>query len=216
MEVDEEALAPEPERRGASGLTEQGGSGGPPADWLGRATSALLDAAVSMTLWEIGTTLRLARLATDFAFHAPADLVGRAGRMVRREGGAPSNLQEEANRALVLRLYRAALQADLPTARKLFDENVSWHVPAPEPAAGSYRGVAETVPVLSAVWGGLGTVEAVELRDVVASEERAAALLRLSVVRSGRRATLDRWLIFRIDGGQVTQAWGPFSTEPRL
>jgi ketosteroid isomerase-like protein len=216
MDVDEEAQVPVAERRGASELTGRGGSGGPPGDWLGRAASALMGAAVSVTLWEVGTTLRLARLATDFAFRAPADLVGRAGRMVRPQGGAPPNLPEEVNRALVLRLYRAALQADLPAARKLFDEAVSWHVPAPEPAAGTYHGIAETVPVLSAIWGRLGTVDAVELRDVVVSEERAAALLRLSVVRSGRRATLDRWLIFRINGGQVTQAWGPFSTEPRL
>jgi hypothetical protein len=35
------------------------------------------------------------------------------------------------------------------------------------------------------------------------------------VVRSGGRATLDWWVIFRIDGGQVAEAWGPFSTEPR-
>lgn len=216
MDVGEEAQVPVPEGKGASGLTGPGESGGPPADWLGRATSALMGAAVSMTLWEIGTTLRLARLAADFAFRAPADLVSRAGRMVRREGGASPNLPEEVNRALVLRLYRAALQADLSTARKLFDEDVSWHVPAPEPAAGTYRGIAEAVPALSAVWAGLGAVEAVELRDVVVSEERAAALLRLSVVRSGRRATLDRWLIFQVNGGQVTQAWGPFSTEPRL
>ncbi len=185
-------------------------------NWVVRAGSTLTWAAVSATVWEVGTTLRLARLATEFAFRAPADLVGRAGQMVGRMGGAPPNLPEEVNRALVLRLYRAAVQADLPTARKLFAEDVSWHVPDPEPAAGVYRGVAETVPALSAIWRQLGSVDAVELRDVVASSERAAALLRLSVVRSGRRATLDWWLMFRIDGGQITEAWGPFSTEPRL
>jgi ketosteroid isomerase-like protein len=184
-------------------------------NWVVRAGSALTWAAVSVTVWEVGTTLRLARLATDFAFRAPADLVGRAGQVVGRLGGAPPNLPEEVNRALVLRLYRAALQADLPTARKLFAEEVNWHVPGPEPQAGRYRGIAETVPALAAIWRQIGSVEAVELRDVVASPERGAALLRLSVVRSGRRATLDWWLIFRIDGGQVTEAWGPFSTEPR-
>src|SRR6266542_12418 len=185
-------------------------------NWVVRAGSTLTWAAVSATVWEVGTTLRLARLATDFAFRAPADLVGRAGQVVGRLGGAPPNLPEEVNRALVLRLYRAAVQADLPTARKLFAEEVNWHVPGPEPGAGRYRGVAETVPALGAIWRQMGSVEAVELRDVVASPERAAALLRLSVVRSGRRATLDWWLMFRIDGGQVTQAWGPFGTEPRL
>jgi ketosteroid isomerase-like protein len=184
--------------------------------WIVRAGSTLTWAAVSVTVWEVGTTVRLARLATDLAFRAPADLVGRAGELLGRQGGAAPNLPEEVNRALVLRLYRAAVQADLPTARKLFDDDVSWHVPGPEPAAGRYRGVAETVPALRAIWRELGNVEAVELADVVVSSDRAAALLRLSVVRSGRRATLDWWLMFRIDGGEVTEAWGPFSTEPRL
>jgi ketosteroid isomerase-like protein len=142
--------------------------------------------------------------------------LGRTAQLVGGLGAPPPNLPEEVNRALVLRLYRAALQADLSTARKLFAEDVSWHVPGPEPAAGHYRGIAETVPALGAIWRQMRSVEAVELRDVVASPERGAALLRLSVVRSGRRATLDWWLIFRIDGGQVTEAWGPFSTEPRL
>jgi uncharacterized protein len=175
-----------------------------------------MGAAVSVTLWEVGTSLRLARFATDLAFRAPADLVGRAGQMVDRLGEARPNLAEEANRALVLRLYRAAVQADLPTVRKLFDEDVTWHVPGPEPVARRYRGMAEIAPALAAIWRQVGSVDAVELHDVVASPERAAALLRLSVIRAGRRSTLDWWLMFRIDGGQVTQAWGPFATEPRL
>jgi hypothetical protein len=70
--------------------------------------------------------------------------------------------------------------------------------------------------MLSTIWRQTGGIQAIELRDVIASSERAAALLRLSVGRSGRRATLDWWLMFQIDGGQVTRAWGPFSTEPRL
>jgi ketosteroid isomerase-like protein len=210
VESDDGVQAPEPAQKPARQ------TGWIVPSWVVRAGSTLTWAAVSVTVWEVGTTLRLARVATDFAFRAPADLVGRAGQMVGRLGGAPPNLPEEVNRALVLRLYRAALQADLPAARKLFAEDVSWHVPGPEPGAGHYRGIAETVPELGAIWRQMGSVEAVELRDVVASPERGAALLRLSVVRSGRRATLDWWLIFRIDGGQVTEAWGPFSTEPRL
>lgn len=209
MESDDGVQAPEPAQE------PERQTGWIVPNWMVRAGSTLTWAAVSVTVWEVGTTLRFARLATDFAFRAPAELVGRAGQVVGRLGGAPPNLPEEVNRALVLRLYRAALQADLPTARKLFAEDVSWHVPGPEPEAGHYRGIAETVPALAAIWRQMGSVEAVELRDVVASPERGAALLRLSVVRSGRRATLDWWLIFRIDGGQVTQAWGPFSTEPR-
>lgn len=182
MESDDGVQAPEPARE------PERQTGWIVPNWVVRAGSTLTWAAVSVTVWEVGTTLRLAQLATDFAFRAPADLVGRAGHVMGRLGGAPPNLPEEVNRALVLRLYRAALQADLPTARKLFAEDVSWHVPGPEPGAGHYRGIAETVPALGAIWRQMGSVEAVELRDVVASPERGAALLRLSVVRSGRRA----------------------------
>jgi hypothetical protein len=64
------------------------------------------------------------------------------------------------------------------------------------------------------MWRQLGHVPKVELRDVVASPERAAALLRLSVRDQGRSMTLDRWVILRIDDGRVTEAWGPFTAEP--
>jgi len=187
-------------------------------DWLVRGASALAGAAVSITVREVGATLRLAGLATDLVFRISADLAGRAGQAVGWPSGAPQNLPnlpEEANRALVLRLYRAAVQADLTTARKLFAEGVRWQVPGPEPTAGEYRGIAETVPALGAIWRQMGAITAIELRDVVASPERAAALLRLSVVRNDRPAVLDWWVILRIDRGQVTQAWGPFATEQR-
>jgi ketosteroid isomerase-like protein len=224
VERDEEEVPP-PERR----------TGGIVTSWVARAGATLTGAAISATVWEVGTTLRLARLATELALRAPAELVGRAGELVGRLGAAipapaepaaiepgraprsPSvpNLPDELNRALVLRLYRAAVQGDLPTARKLLDRDLEWHVPGAEPAGGPYRGVAEAVSAFGALWRRIGTVDAVELRDVVASSARAAALLRLSVLRSGRRSTLDWWLMFRIDGGQVAEAWGPFPTEPR-
>jgi ketosteroid isomerase-like protein len=227
--------------------------GGVVPEWVVRTGTTLTGAAISATVWEVGTTLRLARLATELAFRVPAELVGRAGELVGRLGAAipavpepaepraiepprvargrpaedgsvqgspaqgPSdpNLPDELNRALVLRLYRAAVQADLPTARKLVDRDLEWHVPGAEPAGGPYRGVAEVVSAFGTLWERIGTVDAVELRDVAASSARAAALLRLSVLRSGRRSTLDWWLMFRIDGGQVAEAWGPFPTEPR-
>jgi ketosteroid isomerase-like protein len=209
MSSDEGAQALEP----AAGTGSQPGRIAP--NRVVRAASALAGVAVYVTVWENGATVRLASLATDLAFRMSADLADRAGQAVGRPSGAPQDLPEEANRALVLRLYRAAVQADLTTARKLFATDVRWQVPGPEPAAGQYRGIAETVPALGAIWRQMGGITAVELRNVVASSERAAALLRLSVVRNGRPAVLDWWVILRIDRGQVTEAWGPFSTGPK-
>jgi ketosteroid isomerase-like protein len=181
---------------------------------IARTASSLAEAVVSITAWEIGTTVRLARLATDLTFRMSADLAGRAGEAAGRlSGTTPPRLPEELNRALVLRLYRAAVQADLTTVRKLFASDVRWQIPGPEPAAGQYRGIAEVVPALRAIWRQIGGIQAIELSDVIAGTERVAALLRLSVVRNGRPAVLDWWLFFRIERGQVTRAWGPFSTE---
>lgn len=67
---------------------------------------------------------------------------------------------------------------------------------------------------LVSIWRQTGQVQAVELRDVVASRERAAALLRLSAVQQGRPVTMDWWVIFRIARGQVIRVWGPFAVEP--
>lgn len=185
-----------------------------PASWVAGAASTLTGAVRTIAVWEVGATLHLASLATGLAVRTSAGLVGRASQTLGLPVAVAQELPEEVNRALVLRLYRAAVQADLATVLKLFAEDVRWQVPGPEPAARQYRGIAAAAPALGSIWRRIGGVQAVEIRDVVASSERAAALLRLSVIQEGRPVTLDWWVILRIDGGQVTQGWGPFTTAP--
>jgi ketosteroid isomerase-like protein len=184
-----------------------------PTDRVVRAASSLAEAAISTVAWGVGTAADLARLATGLAVCASADLAGRAGLALLGSAGTPRDLPEH-NRVLVARLHRAALEADLPTTRELVAKDVTWHIPHPEPLAGHYAGVAAAAPALERMWRQLGHVPKVELRDVVASSERAAALLRLSVRNEGRSMTLDRWMILRIDDGRVTEAWGPFAAAP--
>jgi ketosteroid isomerase-like protein len=184
-----------------------------PMDRVVQAASLLAGTAISTAAWGVSTALDLARLATGLAARTSAELAGRAGLALLGPAGAPHGLPE-VNRALVARLYRAALEADLATTRELVAEDITWHIPRPEPMAGHYRGMAAAAPALASMWRQLGHVPKVELRDVVASPERAAALLRLSVREQGRSMTLDRWVILRIDDGWVTEAWGPFTAEP--
>lgn len=208
MDSDKRAQAPGP----APQFQDQRGR--TPTSWVAGAASTLTEAARTIAVWEVGATLHLASLATGLAVRTSAGLVGRVGQALGSPVAVAQELPEEVNRALVLRLYRAAVQADLATVRKLFAEDVRWQVPGPEPAARQYRGIAAMAPALGSIWRRIGGVQAVELRDVVASSERAAALLRLSVIREGRPVTLDWWVIFRINGGQVAQGWGPFTVAP--
>jgi ketosteroid isomerase-like protein len=191
---------------------DQGGQN--PASWMVRAASALAGTAACTAVWEVATALRLASLATGLVVRGSAGLADRVGQALGSPGDAGQDLPEEVNRALVMRLYRAAVHADLVTARRLFAEDVSWWVPGPKADATQYRGIDATALALVSIWRQTGQVRAVELRDVVASRERAAALLRLSAIQDGRPVTLDWWVILRIDRGQVTWAWGPFAVEP--
>lgn len=180
-----------------------------------RAASSLAGTGISITAWEVRTTLRVAKLAADFAVRTSADLAERAGRAIGGPGpDVPRGLAEEMNRALVMRLHRAMVEADLVTAKKLFADDVRWRIPSPAPMAGEYRGKAAVAGALASVWRLHGSVSSVEIRDVLASAERAGALLRLSVMRLGEPATLDGWMTLRIDGGEVVEAWGPFIIEP--
>jgi len=182
-----------------------------PTDRMVRLAWSLAGAAVSSAAWGVAAALDLARLGTSLALRVSADLAGRAGLALRGPVDVSRDLGEEANRALVARLYRALVETDLATTRELVAEDVRWAIPPPDPMAGHYRGVAAAAPALAGSWRQLGDVQAVELRDVVVSPE---GLLRLSVVREGRSMTLDRWVVFRIEHGRVTEAWGPFTAEP--
>jgi ketosteroid isomerase-like protein len=179
-----------------------------------RSASALAGTAVCTAVWEVATALRFASLATGLVVRGSAGLADRVGQALGAPADVGQDLPEEVNRALVTRLYRAAVHADLVTARRLFAEDVSWWVPGPKADARRYRGIEATALALVSIWRQTGQVQAVELRDVVASRERAAALLRLSAIQDGRPVTLDWWVIFRIDRGQVTRAWGPLEVEP--
>jgi ketosteroid isomerase-like protein len=185
-----------------------------PGHRLARGATLLAGAAAAGAAWGIGTAIGLARLGTNLAVRASAELAGYAGQALRGAAAAPQDPREEANRALVARLYQAGLDADLATSRELVADDISWHVPNPEPMAGHYSGVAAAGPALAGMWRQVGHVRKVELRDVVVSPQRAAALLRLSIRNGDRSMSLDRWVVLRIDDGRVTEAWGPFTAEP--
>ena len=68
---------------------------------------------------------------------------------------------------------------------------------------GTYRGREEIFRFLAKLPKETDGTYASELRDVLASRDRAAALYRASGTRHGRRLELDQVLLFRIEGGLV-------------
>jgi uncharacterized protein len=107
------------------------------------------------------------------------------------------------NEALVRRIFEAFARKEGFALRGLFAEDAVWTVPGRGAMAGVFRGRDEIFRFLARLpketEGTYGSV----LVDVLASDERAAALYRAFGSRRGRTLELDQVLLFRIEDGLV-------------
>ena len=80
-----------------------------------------------------------------------------------------------------------------------------WIVPGDGAMAGVYRGREAIFRFLARLPKETGRSYSSQLVDVLASDDRAAALYRASGERHGRRLDLDQVLLFRIEDGAVRE-----------
>jgi hypothetical protein len=109
------------------------------------------------------------------------------------------------NEALIRQIFEAFARKQGFALRGLFADNAVWTVPGRGVMAGVYRGRDEIFRFLARLPKETDGTYASELRDVLASEDRAAALYRASGTRHGRRLELDQVLLFRIEDGLVRE-----------
>ena len=109
------------------------------------------------------------------------------------------------NEDVVRRIFAAFEKKDGFKLRGLFAQDAVWHVPGENVMAGTYRGREAIFGFLGRLPKETGGTYASRLIDVLASDERAAALYRASGTRHGRQLDLDQLLLFRIDGGLVRE-----------
>ena len=109
------------------------------------------------------------------------------------------------NDALVRRIFDAFARKQGFALRGLFADDAAWTVPGRSAMAGTYRGREEIFRFLSRLPKETDGTYSSELRDVLASDERAAALYRARGRRRGRELELDQVLLFRIADGLVRE-----------
>jgi ketosteroid isomerase-like protein len=105
----------------------------------------------------------------------------------------------------VRRIFDAFARKQGFALRELFAQDAVWIVPGDGAMAGVHRGREAIFRFLARLPKETGGTYASRLVDVLASEERAAALYRASGERHGRRLDLDQLLLFRIEGGLVRE-----------
>jgi uncharacterized protein (TIGR02246 family) len=107
--------------------------------------------------------------------------------------------------AVVRRIFDAFARKEGLALRGLFAEDAVWTVPGHGVMAGTYRGREAIFRFLAKLPRQTGGTYRSELIDVLASEERAAALYRARGERHGRTLELDQLLLFRIEGSLVRE-----------
>ena len=109
------------------------------------------------------------------------------------------------NESVVRRIFDAFARKQGFALRDLFAADAVWTVPGGGAMAGVYRGRDEIFRFLARLPRETGGTYASRLVDVLASDERAAALYRASGERDGRRLDLDQVLLFRLGDGVVRE-----------
>jgi ketosteroid isomerase-like protein len=109
------------------------------------------------------------------------------------------------NAAVVRRLFDAFVSKDAFALRGVFAKDAVWVVPGNSVMAGVYRGREEIFRLLTRLPKETEGTYSSRLIDVLASDERAAALYRASGERRGRHLDLDQVLLFRFEGKLVCE-----------
>jgi ketosteroid isomerase-like protein len=107
------------------------------------------------------------------------------------------------NEAIVRGIFSAFARKEGFALRGLFAEDAVWTVPGTGVMSGVFRGREEIFRFLARLPKETDGTYGSELRDVLASDERAAALYRARGTRHDRTLELDQLLLFRIADGLV-------------
>jgi ketosteroid isomerase-like protein len=109
------------------------------------------------------------------------------------------------NDALVRKIFDAFARKEGLALRGLFADDAVWTVPGRGVMAGVYEGREQIFRFLARLPKETGGTYGSTLRDVLASDDRAAALYTARGTRRGRTLELDQVLLFRIEHGLVRE-----------
>jgi uncharacterized protein len=109
------------------------------------------------------------------------------------------------NEALVRAIFAAFARTEGLALRRLFADDAVWTVPGRGVMAGTFRGREQIFRFLARLPKETDGTYGSTLRDVLASDERAAALYTARGTRRGRTLELDQVLLFRIEDGLVRE-----------
>jgi len=109
----------------------------------------------------------------------------------------------------LIRRYSAALTAGKASdALPYYADDLVLHIPGRSPHAGTFRGQDAVLAYYTRMFRDTeGRFEPLGVDDILASDTRAASLVRWRVERDGRSIEVDRVVIYRIEDGKIAEIW---------
>lgn len=115
---------------------------------------------------------------------------------------------EHPNVALIRAFYDARARGDGEAVRAMLAEDVSWHDPYPPPHGGDLVGADAVFGDIFEKAGELtGGTTRLRLRDVIADDKLALALVHWSSTYRGRTMEGTEAAVYRIREGRIVEAW---------
>jgi ketosteroid isomerase-like protein len=112
------------------------------------------------------------------------------------------------NERLIRRFYDLRAVDDRDGIREIVSADVAWHDPYPSPHGGDLVGLESVFTSIFDEAGELtGGTSRLTVRDVVAGDEYAAAVIDWSSEIHGRRMGGTELAVYRILGGRIVEAW---------
>jgi uncharacterized protein len=120
-------------------------------------------------------------------------------------------MTEHPNASVLRRAYEAFARRDVATLGELFADNVVWHVPGRSALSGTFRGQDEVFAYFRGLREMSGGTFKAESRALMASDEYAVSLERLTGERDGKTLDIELALVVRVRDGQIAEARDFFS-----
>ena len=122
---------------------------------------------------------------------------------------------DASSKAEVMKRYVQAFERkDWEAATAFWADDIVLHAQGRHPLAGDFFGkqaFLEQVGRVSAELG--GTIELVEVYDVLFSAEHAVAWIKERAVRGERSLVFDRVNVYRMSDGKITELW-TYDSDP--
>ncbi len=122
-------------------------------------------------------------------------------------------MPEHPNVALLRRGYEAFAKGDMATLTELFSEDTVWHEPGNNPLSGEQRGREAVFAMFGRTAQLSGGTYRAELHDVLANDEHAVALSRMTGTRQGKETNSVAVQVYHMRNEKITEAWNFFQDQ---